>query len=60
MLGLQPVQPGQLPGILELVVGRLGQGQVIRGVPVVRLGPVPAIPQPVQRELPDRAQQLEP
>jgi hypothetical protein len=60
VLGLQPVQPRQLPRAGEVGRCRLGQGQEIGSVPVVGLGPLAALTQPVQRVFPDGLQQREP
>ena len=57
---LQPVEPGQLPGTVQLGVGRLGQGREVGGMPVMRVLPVPAFPQAFQGVLPDGIEQAEP
>ena len=57
VLGLQPVQPRQLSGTLQLGCGRLGERPEIGRVPVVRLPPVSAVAQALQRVLPDGLQQ---
>jgi hypothetical protein len=53
-VGMSALQAG------EVGRGRLGQGLEVVGVPVVRLRPVGALAQPVQRVLPDGLQQREP
>ncbi len=60
VLGLQPVQPRQLPWAGEVGCGRFGQGPEVGSVPAMRLHPVAALTQPVQRILPDGLQQREP
>ena len=58
VLGLQPVQPAQLPAVRQLGRGGLSERQEIGGVPVVGRAPVSAVAQPLQRVLPDGLQQL--
>jgi hypothetical protein len=53
-VGMSALQAG------EVGRGRLGQGLEVVGMPVVRLRPVGALAQPVQRVLPDGLQQREP
>ena len=53
MLGLEPVQPRQLPGTLQLGWSRLGERPEVGRVTVVRLPPVSAVAQAFQRVLPD-------
>ena len=57
---LQPVEPGQLPGAVQLGFGGLGQGQEVGGMPVVHVPPVSAVPQAFQGVLPDGLEQAEP
>ena len=57
---LQPAEPGQLSGTVQLGVGRLGQGREIGSMPVMRVLPVPAFPQAFQGVLPDGIEQAEP
>ena len=57
---LQPVEPGQLSGAVQLGVGRLGQGREVGGMPVMRVLPVPAFPQAFQGVFPDGVEQAEP
>ena len=59
MLGLEPVQPRQLSGTLQLGWSRLGERPEVGRVPVVRLPPVSAVAQALQRVLPDGLQQSE-
>jgi hypothetical protein len=58
--GLQPVQPCQLTGTLQLGFRGLGQGQEVGRMPVMRLLPVGTGAQAFQRVFPDRLQQPEP
>ena len=57
---LQPVEPGQLPGAVQLGFGRLGQGQEVGGMPVVHVLPVAAVAQAFQGVFPDGVEQAEP
>ena len=59
MLGLEPVQPRQLSGTLQLGWRRLGEHPEVGRVAVVRLPPVSAVAQALQRVLPDGLQQSE-
>ena len=59
MLDLEPVQPRQLSGTLQLGWSRLGERQEVGRMPVVRLPPVSAVAQALERVLPDGLQQSE-
>ena len=47
-LGLQPIQPLHLPPSLQLLLRRLGHGQVILGVSLVDRPGLPALLQPLE------------